>query len=680
MSDPLPEQQSAKKTRVILLVDDSAADRTIIRRLLAQDPQADYAVHEATKVEDALKSFREKRPHAVLLDHHLPDGNGIELLEALQEETETEGGTAFVMLTATAGPDIAVEAMRRGAHDYLNKGRLQAAELRRALTNALEKAELAREIERQRAALLDKNRELERQLAERRKAERALHRSEALSQSIFEASADCIEVLDPEGLLRQINRTGERLLEIEDPASEVGNAWLGRWQTSAGEEAAAALESAKAGGNGRFQSLRPTLKDTSKWWDVVISPIKDLDGRVAGFVAISRDITEAKLHEQALAEAKGTAEAANRAKDEFLAALSHELRTPLNPVLLVASERAADPDLPADVADDFAAIRKNVELEARLIDDLLDLTRIERGKLRLEMERADLRQLLQASVDLLEPEIAGKNLEVTMEIPAQQLVVNADPVRLQQVFWNVIKNAVKFTPRQGRIAVSVRRSEDGWAKIEVRDNGEGIHPEEVENIFVSFNQGRSGHRFGGLGLGLAISRGLMELHGGRISASSEGLGKGATFVVNIPLAGTGLVAPPRPQHPAAEAGASEARLRILIAEDHEPTCATLAKLLRRRHYHVTTAASLEEAAKAAREGEFDIVLSDLGLPDGSGYQVLKAVRALQPKCRGIAVSGYGMDADVNCSLSAGFDAHLIKPVTVQTLMNAVEKASAHVGG
>ncbi len=675
MSDPQPKSSPPDEPQVILLVDDSNEDRTAIRRLLVQELGAHYTIREAAKVADALESFRQIRPDAVLLDHHLPDGNGIELLEALQQEIDEDGGTAFVMLTATAGPEVAVEALRRGAHDYLNKGRLRANELNKALTNALEKVRLARELEQQRQALKEKNTELESQLEERRKAERALQQSEALSQSIFDAAGDCIEVLDVDGRLRQINRQGLLLLEIEDTGAVTGRDWLQGWGPATQEVAGAALEKARSGGEGRLQGERATLKGSAKWWDVLISPIRDVDSRITSLVAVSRDITEAKRHEAALAEAKATAEAASRAKDDFLAALSHELRTPLNPVLLIASEREADPGLPPEVADDFAAIRKNVELESRLIDDLLDITRIVRGKLRLDIQRASLRTLLHASLDLLSPDIRSKKLVVKIENEAEDVMINVDPVRMQQVFWNVVKNAVKFTPGGGCITVGVRR-QDGWVHVTVKDTGTGIPPEDLETIFASFNQGRRGHQFGGLGLGLGISRGLVTLHGGRISATSEGPGTGATFLIEIPLAQTARPTAAQPSAASGDGDAAPPGLHILLVEDHSPTCETLARMLRRRHHQVQTATCLKEAADAAESTRFDLILSDVGLPDGSGYDVMRRLHALQPHCKGIALSGYGMEADVNNSAAAGFDVHLIKPVDVRTLLAAIEKVMA----
>ncbi len=391
---------------------------------------------------------------------------------------------------------------------------------------------------------------------------------------------------------------------------------------------------------------------------------------------------------------------ANAAKDQFLATLSHELRTPLTPVLAVVSALEEDGRLPRDVRDRLAMVRRNTELEARLIDDLLDLTRIERGKLDLRREVTDVLPLLAHAVEATRtPEIEAYGLRLVSELAADDHRVWADGPRLSQVFWNLIKNALKFTPAGGTIRVrSSNEGEDGaparWLVVEVADTGIGIEPDVLPRIFDAFEQGqrRITRQFGGLGLGLAISRRIVELHGGSLAAASEGKGKGATFTVRLPVGVPVEAAAAVPSRTAAGAAAEEAAtpaparpLHILLVEDHADTAAAMADLLRGIGHRVTAAASVEAALAAAAAverqggnggggGGIDLVVSDLGLPDGNGYDLMREL-ARRYGLRGIALSGYGMEDDVQQSREAGFERHLTKPVDLRSLDAAIRDAS-----
>lgn len=253
------------------------------------------------------------------------------------------------------------------------------------------------------------------------------------------------------------------------------------------------------------------------------------------------DLSDQKQNQE-LRLAKEVAEKANKTKDDFLAALSHELRTPLNPILLLASEGAEDPELPPRVRADFATIRDNIDLEARLIDDLLDLNRIVHGKLVLNMQPVDCHTILDNALATVEPDLRKKKISLSHNLHQTSCRLNADPVRLQQVFWNVLKNAVKFTPENGRIQIGCAVTDDlKHCTISVSDTGIGMTREEIQRIFNAFAQGdhannTSAHQFGGLGLGLSISKVLVKMHQGTIEAHSEGRGRGATFVIQLPLA------------------------------------------------------------------------------------------------------------------------------------------------
>jgi signal transduction histidine kinase len=422
----------------------------------------------------------------------------------------------------------------------------------------------------------------------------------------------------------------------------------------------------------------------------------DLEARVESRTAdLMRANNELRASEAALRASEAQSTAASHAKDEFLAALSHELRTPLNPVLLLASHAAADPSLPDEVRAEFETIRKNVELEARLIDDLLDLTRVTRGMLRLDLREIDAHEVVLDAVAIMRPEAMEKGLVLVLDLAAEEHSIRGDVVRLQQVFWNLLKNAVKFTPAGGTVSLESRCGPDnGEWTFTIRDSGIGLTAEELEQIFEAFAQGEharqpGSHRFGGLGLGLAISRKLVEIHEGRIVAASGGRGKGSEFTVTLPLARTlapgieaapeqtGRPAKPGHRHPE-RAGPRGQCGHILLVEDHAATRSTLAGLLDRRNYEVVAVGSAAQARLAAAKQTFDLLISDIGLPDGGGCELMESLRASRPGLRGIALSGYGMDDDITRSRQAGFVEHLIKPIAIDALETAIQAAMGGV--
>ena len=406
---------------------------------------------------------------------------------------------------------------------------------------------------------------------------------------------------------------------------------------------------------------------------------------IADSIAVS---IERRTADAALRAEKERAEVASRAKDDFLAALSHELRTPLMPVLMTANSLRDDERLPEDVRSSLGMIGRNIALEARLIDDLLDLTRIAKGKLPLREESCDAHSLLSLAVEIVRDEAREKPITLELELAARRTGLRADPARLQQVFWNLLRNAIKFTPAGGRITLCTRDETDGRLRIEVRDTGIGLPPDALESIFRPFEQaGRENdHRFGGLGLGLAIARAIVDLHGGELTAHSDGVGKGATFIIELRGAGeqpAGLDhrAGSRDQSTAGAAPVAQAALRLLVVEDHEPTLTVLGRLLTRAGHQVVAADSIAAALSAAAKSmPFDLVISDLGLPDGTGLELMSKLRRLQPDLRGIALSGYGMDEDLRRSGEAGFQSHLVKPVDFQQLTRALREVSSRGDG
>ena len=405
-----------------------------------------------------------------------------------------------------------------------------------------------------------------------------------------------------------------------------------------------------------------------RWFLIRAEPVREA-GRVVSWSGTNTDIHDLKTAQRA-------AEQASRAKDDFLAALSHELRTPLMPVLLSASALRHDERLPADVRADLAMIERNVQLEGRLIDDLLDLTRITRGKLPLHVAPCDVHSLLGHSIEIIRDEARGKRVGLKIDLAARRSGVIGDPARLQQVFWNLLRNAVKFTPSGGSIHIRSRDSgPDDSLILEVSDTGLGFVPELAERLFLPFEQEErdSHHRFGGLGLGLAIARAIVDQHGGRIWAHSGGRGLGATFTVELPSASEpplGLADGEPELSPPEEAAKS---LRILLVEDHEPTRLVLTKLLTKAGHQIIGAGNIASAVAAHETASFDLVISDLGLPDGSGFELLGQLRVRDATLRGIALSGYGMEEDIAHSRRVGFIAHLVKPVDFNQLSRALRE-------
>ncbi len=364
---------------------------------------------------------------------------------------------------------------------------------------------------------------------------------------------------------------------------------------------------------------------------------------------------------------------ANGAKDDFLAALSHELRTPLTPVLMTAAMMESDATLEPEQREQLAMMRRNVELEARLIDDLLDLTRITRGKLELHYGRADIHVLLEHTEGIIRSDAHGKGVRVQLYLEARDHIANGDAARLQQVFWNMLKNAIKFTPEGGEVTVRTSNYEDNRVCVEVCDNGVGIDPEFLPSIFNPFTQGnrQAAGATSGLGLGMSISRTIVELHGGSIRAQSDGLGRGAKFTVE--LATDSSVTPPQLTAPSERS--KKPRYHLLVVEDHQPTLDVLARLLRKQGHQVETASSVEAALAFAAAGTaFDLVISDLGLPDGNGIDLMVQLRR-DFGLRGIALSGYGMDEDLARTKRAGFLAHLVKPIDFERLNRVIEQVS-----
>jgi signal transduction histidine kinase len=391
-------------------------------------------------------------------------------------------------------------------------------------------------------------------------------------------------------------------------------------------------------------------------------------------LALAAGMSERRRAEAALEQQRATVETANRTKDNFLAMLSHELRTPLTPVLAALDALKTERHPPAEVDATLAMMRRNIELESQLIDDLLDLTRITKDKMQLDLQPVDAHQALRNVVEMCASEANGKNLQVRLDLQATDFRVMADPAKFQQIIWNLFKNAIKFTGENGRITILSANHLPHILTLSVGDTGIGIEPEIMERIFNPFEQGERSfqRRFGGLGLGLTISKSLAQAHGASLIAKSEGLNRGATFLLTMKTAQLEMTEQPR----VAEPQPAPVGLRILLVDDHPDTCAALERLLKLRGHTVAPAHNMRSALEKAGAGDsFDLLISDVGLPDGNGMDLLRVLRTRHP-IRGIAISGFGMDADIAKSMEAGFAEHLVKPVKLERLEAAIARVMA----
>ncbi|GJH17816.1 MULTISPECIES: response regulator [Caballeronia] len=627
----------------LLLVEDNALDAELT---IAQLERADYAVDASIVYDSAafIGELDKKRFDVILADFVMPTFSGI---EALTIASERSPDTPFIFVSGLLGEEHAVDMLKRGATDYVLKQRLQRlpAVVRRAMRESAERA--------QRIAV-----------------ERALRETETHFRLLIDALKDyAVITLDPEGRIRTWNAASERILGF--PAQDVLGQSASIFYAQEDREAGvfeAELETARREGSASDDRWLWRKDGHSFFASGVTTAIRSEHDELIGFSKIVRDATDAHMAADALRLAKDQAESANRAKDHFLAVLSHELRTPLTPILAAVRLLEMKHSLPREAHPTLDLIRRNVELEARLIDDLLDLTSIARGKLSLNFASVALDTLLTSALDMSEADLRTKDLTLDTRFDADHFVVLGDAARLQQIVWNLMKNAVKFTPAGGRIDVRTWNPDPATIAVSVTDSGIGISAEALPRIFSAFEQADDSitRSFGGLGLGLAIASTLAQKHGGTLSAHSEGRDAGARFTLTLPLA---RVQPAHEDEPAVEAARQEQgrALRVLLVEDNEQTSSAMAEVLEMLGHEVTVAVTVAAALERAKSGPFDLLVSDIGLPDGSGLDVARAWQTFQPDKPSVAITGYGMDEDIRRCREAGFRDHLTKPVNFSRL-------------
>jgi len=417
---------------------------------------------------------------------------------------------------------------------------------------------------------------------------------------------------------------------------------------------------------------------------LTISPIRNAEGVIVGASKIARDITGQKEGQRRLAEANEELRRANQVKAEFLTTLSHELRTPLNAILGWVQILKDEPK-PQDVAQAVPIIERNVLVQSQLIEDLLDMSRIEAGKIKLDMQQIDLAALVAGGIESVRPAAEAKHVRLTSAFSNVFGNVIGDKDRLQQVFWNLLTNAIKFTPRQGRIHSMIKRV-DSHVEISVSDTGQGIAPDFLPHVFDRFRQGdaTTTRRHGGLGLGLSIVKRLTELHGGSVQVTSDGIGRGATFIVSLPL---------QSLHEQFE-DAAEARrndevdrkaikpdlngIRVLVVDDEQDSVTIVRRILERRGAEVRGVNSMNEALAEFAEFSPNVILSDIGMPGNDGYELINRLRAM-PGGRSVpavALTALARGEDRTRALRAGFQMHVAKPVDFNELVAVVQNLAA----
>ena len=498
--------------------------------------------------------------------------------------------------------------------------------------------------------------------------------------AIVESSDDAIISKDLNGIVRWCNAAAERMFGYS-AAELVGGPIRLLIPADRQAEEDDILGRIRRGERvDHFQTVRRHKDGRLLNVSLTVSPVRDSTGKVVGASKIARDITDqmrlAAERERLLeAErvARGEAERANRVKDDFVAMVSHELRTPLNAILGWTQLMSRGRHDPALIARGLDVVGRNTRLQAQLISDLLDISRIAAGKLELDTRSVDVHAIVRQSVETIEEEARAKGVELVQALDEGTSLVSGDPSRLQQIVWNLLSNAIKFTPQGGRVRVSLRFS-GGQAQIEVADTGVGIRSDALPHIFERFHQAdRSiARRFGGLGLGLSIVKHLVELHGGDVQATSGGEGLGATFVVSLPLAG-GVTEHERrrERQESVEAVGGLDAIRLLVVEDEADTLEFLRRLLTTHGATVLTATTAPEALSLVRSEKLDLLISDIGLPEMDGYDLIQSVRrepSLGRDIPAIALTAHARSEDRTRALRAGYQAHIAKPVEPNELV------------
>jgi signal transduction histidine kinase/ActR/RegA family two-component response regulator len=517
-------------------------------------------------------------------------------------------------------------------------------------------------------------------ITESARLEREVARQTARLAAIVHLVDEGVFVVDADSRLVFMNEAGHRMLDFREGMTLDERARHGPMLDLDGRPVPPSAYPSSRGFRGETVADLPLVFDHPvtgrRHLRASAYPLRRPDGAIEAVLVTWKDVTESERARGELEAARETAESANRLKDQFIAALSHELRTPLQPILGWTEVLRRHGSLDELTARALEAIHRNIRQQVRLVDDLLDLSRIVQGKFTLRFEAVDLRDPVRSAIEAFEEAAELKRVTLSTTLPSAPLPLWGDSARLQQITGNLMSNALKFTPAGGRVSVRLS-AEHEQAVLEIEDTGEGIAAEDLPVIFEAFRQGRE-TRVGGLGIGLDLVRRLSELHGGSVRVESDGTGRGARFRVVLPLAGarqTPLDVGPKPSGRLGQRS-------VLVVEDDDDTRAVLRYMLETEGAQVEAARSGGEGVRAAERLRPEIVLCDIGLPDIDGMEVARRLRAA-PALTGvrlIALTGYGQAEDVRQALDAGFDAHVTKPVNIDQLMALLARGDGPLTG
>jgi PAS domain S-box-containing protein len=681
--DPEPRMNDAKVP--ILFVDDRRANLLSLEALLASP---DYELVSVLSGRDALREMERREFALVLLDVMMPEMDGLATLRAMRRLGEGHV-PPIIFVTALDSPagDI-LEAYSAGAIDFVQKP-LNPTIIR-------SKVAIFAELYRTRLRLTI---EQETRANQRRAAQEELHASETRFHQLVDAVTDyAIFMLDASGHVATWNPGAKKNKGYE--AHEILGQHFSVFYTP--EDRASGkpdhvLETVRREGRFEDESWRIRKDGTRFWANVVITALRDKKEQVTGFAKVTRDLTAKRVAEENQRElareqlARETSELAreemervNRVKDEFLATMSHELRTPLNAITGWSSILRKKPREEDKLERGLEVIERNAKAQTRLIGELLDVSRIVNGKLQLNIVKTEVLPAIVAASDVVRPAAEGKGVRLVVDIDPDIGSTMADPDRLQQIAWNLLSNAVRFTARGGRVTITCDRAASG-INICVRDTGSGIAAEHLPHIFERFKQVDSSttRAHGGLGLGLAIVRHLAEAHGGCVEAHSEGLGHGATFTVVLPIRAVSSLPAEDDAKPETEAEPADYRepagslndVRVLVVDDEEDSLEILREVLGAAGAQVTTVTSAQEAFETIRAGgSFELIISDIGMPEMDGYTFMRRIRSSESAANlpAIALTAYARPSDAALAKRAGYQEHLVKPVDEGRLLSAVQ--------
>ncbi|RUT09705.1 hypothetical protein DSM106972_002000 [Dulcicalothrix desertica PCC 7102] len=642
----------------ILYVDDNEANRYIVSRILQN---ANFTVVEAATGATGLKAVAEYQPALVILDVQLPDFSGFEVCRQIKANPETAFIPVLHLSATFVQSQDKAEGLDSGADAYL--------------IQPVEPIELLATV---------------RSLLRIRRAEEANRTSAREWQTTFDSINDGVCLVDEFGIILRCNRAMTQL--FCKPHHEIlGLAHHELMGAEMGMGDGICFRRAKE----THQRQVLEFESQGQWFAKTIDPVFDQHGTLTGAVFILSDITERKqaealLQEQnlslnelmlSLQQQTEQAQQANRIKDEFLAVLSHELRSPLNPILGWAKILLTTQQDAGKTRYALETIERNAKLQAQLIEDLLDVSRILQGKLSLNFVPIDLACTIKAALETVRLAAEAKCIQIELIFESDVGQVLGDSGRLQQIVWNLLANAIKFTPQGGRVEVQLKRVNEidthplEYAQITVSDNGRGISDNFLPYVFDYFRQadGTTTRKFGGLGLGLAIVRYLVELHGGTVEAASSGEGQGATFTVKLPLA-----AVKSNQDDTASCNCSNLNLnglQALLVDDDTDSRELIAFLLEQYGVQVTVVDSASKALSSLGQAKFDLLISDIGMPDMDGYTLIRHIRNQAPdqggKIPAIALTAYAGEIDQQLALAAGFQQHISKPIDQEVLIQAI---------